>query len=1704
MKKMTDLHFTHKYKYVLLLTRSLKLAITLLMVLWSVSGFATHIVGGDLTYRCLGNDQYEVTLMFYRDCFGANPEADFDDPASIAIYDSKNNLQIHLGVLGQILINFNADDTIRLESDCFIDGQGVCVHRTIYRKVVQLPFLKGGYQLVYQRCCRNASLTNIVDPLLTGATWVAEISEQALAECNSSPEFREWPPIFVCTGEALSYDHSAVDSDGDSLVYRLCAPFMGGSINRPIPQPASRPPYDEVIFKSPYSVDNLLGGDVPLAIDQSGIITGQPTAIGQYLVGVCVEEYRNGVLIGSIRRDFEYNVVDCETVVLTQFTVDTAIVCADVADVTITDNSIGVPEDAPYMYTVTSDKGLNLKFNEPDVTFQVNGRQTLTITQSVMVSDVCTESKTQTILIDVEDTGLGFNDTIVVCEGSSIALNPNFNPRYTYTWSPTTYLSYIDDPNPIAEPAESITYFATVYDPILNCTITESVHVDVIANPGVTADFEVRKTCGSLKLTFINTSTGADTFIWTFGDRSNPGFVSNEKDPMYTYPSGGTYDVVLTIPGDECNTIRTKRLAVTGDDFVDFTATIEHCGPSLIDLDIGLNPLYVYQWEPDPRISDVTAAIPEVYLREDANFKVTVTDPLNDSCTIEVIVNVLIDNQLVVDLGDTLYVCEPGPVQLNPNGNPDLIWEWSPAEPLDDPTSHNPTADITENIRFVAKITDPTDSTCVVRIPLYVKIGLDDGGFEDGDSLFICDSSSFFLNPGANPNLVYSWSPTTGLDDPTHPNPIASPLENTAYTATISDSSGMCTITKTIYITIVDSDVLMNFDEEKECNSLEVRFINQSRGATNFIWTFGDPTNPGFMSTEENPTYTYPVAGTYDVELKSNDDPNCLAVRAKRITLTGDDFVPFEKTISNCGPSLIDLNTGLNPLYKYQWDPHPLISDVTAAIPEVYAREDVTFKVTVIDPLNDSCVVEGTVNVLIGDQLVVDLGDTLHYCEIGPIPLNPNGDPELIYEWTPAELLDDPTSYNPSANMTGQNVRFVARIEDPNDSTCVVRIPLYVKYGLDDGGFEDGDSLFICDSSSFFLNPGANPNLVYSWSPTTGLDDPTHPNPIASPLENTAYTATISDSSGMCTIMKTIYITIVDSDVLMNFDEEKECNSLEVRFINQSRGATNFIWTFGDPTNPGFISTEENPTYTYPVAGTYDVELKSNDDPNCLAVRAKRITITGDDFVDFADTIYTCDVRSIPLNPNRNPNYIYAWKADPAISDTTAANPVVSLREPRTFMVTVTDPLNDTCTIMGTVAVFPDDRLVRDLADSILACMPGEVQLNPNGNAAFTYQWAPAELLDDPTSFNPTATITETTVFSVTIVDPADETCRIETELKVVLAEYVKLITSDSVTMACPGDTVIVTAKVELLDSWSWLDPSGNVLGMDSSLTVVLTTSGYYRIRGMVGPCVYEDSIFLGVRTLQFDLSKEEMVCPDEPVDIIVTNTTDFQIDSIIWSPADDIVLGQGGERVTVRPEMTSTYFATVYYEDGCVATDSITVEVSDLDRFMVTADPDTIFFGESSTLTATLEQGATYSWTPSDVLQTPTSNTTVAVPDQTTTFTVEITDAGGCTATKQVTVVVIIVQCEPPFLFMPNAFSPNNDNENDVLYVRGKYIQEMDLFIYDRWGEKVFESHDPNQGWDGTFRDKLLAPDVYGYYLRILCIGGDQHIEKGNVTILH
>jgi len=198
---------------------------------------ATHIVGGDFNYTCLGNDEYAIEMVVYRDCFFGNPY--FDIPAVIGVFDGNNELVTDIGVNGQLRVFPMGDDTItnQLDDPCFLIPPNVCVHKTTYRDTVTLPFTAGGYTLAYQRCCRNQTILNIVAPLESGATFLVNISETALLECNSSAKWKNFPPGFICVDEPIEFDHSAIDAEGDSLVYKLCTPLLGGSQMDPAPRP---------------------------------------------------------------------------------------------------------------------------------------------------------------------------------------------------------------------------------------------------------------------------------------------------------------------------------------------------------------------------------------------------------------------------------------------------------------------------------------------------------------------------------------------------------------------------------------------------------------------------------------------------------------------------------------------------------------------------------------------------------------------------------------------------------------------------------------------------------------------------------------------------------------------------------------------------------------------------------------------------------------------------------------------------------------------------------------------------------------------------------------------------------------------------------------------------------------------------------------------------------------------------------------------------------------------------------------------------------------------------------------------------------------------------------------------------------------------------------------------------------------------------
>jgi len=290
---------------------------------------AAHIVGGDVTYACIESNpvtkrtKFRVTFTLFRDVAGNG--APFDNSARFGIYetDPGSNTWSHRQTIISNPINIQR---VPYEDKCVIVPPTIIIDKANYIFDIELPWSTKIYQITYQRCCRNITISNIIDPGATGAAFYVEIFGNSIQECNNSPVFNKFPPILICNQKMLNFDHSASDSEGNRLEYEFCAPLHAGGTDgattpgsplsctgvTPLPD-SCPPPFEEVVFGPAYSPVNPMGGSPQISIDPvTGIISGVPNLQGQYVVGVCVKEFKNGVQIGSIRREFQFNVVNCQ------------------------------------------------------------------------------------------------------------------------------------------------------------------------------------------------------------------------------------------------------------------------------------------------------------------------------------------------------------------------------------------------------------------------------------------------------------------------------------------------------------------------------------------------------------------------------------------------------------------------------------------------------------------------------------------------------------------------------------------------------------------------------------------------------------------------------------------------------------------------------------------------------------------------------------------------------------------------------------------------------------------------------------------------------------------------------------------------------------------------------------------------------------------------------------------------------------------------------------------------------------------------------------------------------------------------------------------------------------------------------------------------------------------------------------------------
>ena len=1266
---------------------------------------ATHIVGGEMGYTCLGNNQYEIRLTIYRDCENGNPNAYFDNPASIGVFDINNVL------LQDIRVPLMGDDTLSpvLTDECLVVPPDVCVHTTTYRTVVELLPRPGGYQLAYQRCCRNMTIQNIIDPLGTGATYGVIITERALQECNSSAEFLQWPPLYICANEPIIFDQSAIDIDGDSIVYRLCTPLEGATPNIPQPQPPNPPPYAEIVWNDPpYNVNNMLNGipgSAPLQINAvTGLLTGTPTTQGQFVVGICAEEYRNGELISTSRRDFQYNVGLCG----------------------VTTAAFFAPE--------------------------------------------------------------------IQCDG---------------------------------------------------------LEVDV-----------------------LNESVGTSSFLWVFGDFDNPLGTSTEPNTTFVFPDTGLYTIsLIAAPGEPCVDTFSQQIQLLPLTLQPaFSIDTLSCGDSLVlqlnDLSVDeLSEIQSWAWFLNGEFFSAEAS-PLLVITEPGDYTIELRLTAENGCT----------NAMLTAIADVRFILETLP-------NNDFL---------------------------------------------------------------ICPGESVFLNPAFLPQYDYLWSPAGSLNDPTAPNPEASPTTTTTYELLLTDPQSGCVANRSIGV-IVSEALVVNINADQQPCAAEITLTATSNNGIRYLWSPVADFSSQVVEAEE---YVVSPFGTQTYYLQVFNEADCMVIDS--ITVTS-----------------LAVNLAVNT------------PDTAACL-----GESLQLQVTNLDVADN-----------------------------------------LVYQWEPADQVTS----------------------GGNSSTPVI-------------------------------------------TPVTAGEH--------------WYTFSATNQHG-CELTDSILVTVVD---LMEFGAgiaTNQCSGFTVVFSAEDPAAGIYQWHFGDPTAPAATANGNPVVYTYPAAGTYEVMVTIPAFLNCPDTLLLEVVVADEGLINPAfDWAYlscgdSATVLLTDLTTAQNTTLLsWQWLID---GIPVGNNPTLEIELDSTQMIPVsllTTAENGCQDTITQVLTIPLINLA--LEEELILC-PGEsVALNPQGNTDYTYQWSPETGLDDSTLANPQASPAVTTTYSVTVSDP-NSICSRVGEVLVNVTPAIQYTNSPDTTTCADNWQLFVES--DQAESYLWgADPAfQTVLGNTEILEVSPGPEAifYFLLTDEQG-CTLIDSVTIDGQGVHLALNPGATICRGDSLSLSVTSQGPYTITDYSWSPTSAILAGQGTSEVIVNPSMTTTITVSATNEFGCTGEASTLVNVFQLlPPLSVTPTIDTLRPGESVTLMATDDPNYTYSWSPSSSLSAVDIPNPVASPQETTTYELTITDANGCTNQVEVLLVVFNTPCVAPYIFVPNGFTPNGDNLNDVLYVEGNVIDEFYFVIYNRWGEEVFASRSQSDGWDGTYRGKELAPDVYGYYLEVSCFGGERYSTKGNVTLL-
>jgi len=1357
------------------------LSLLLLFLGLSLNSLATHDVGGSIAYEFKGDPDgdglytYDIVLTTYQNCNSVfwwttgNGNFPFGSQV-IGVYEG-SNVVTNISLTQTVTLNLNSVDSNRigidLPSGCPAPPTSVCVYEVIYRGSVDLPLTSLGYHFIFDKCCRNV-LTNISSPQPpsngSGVIYYAWTSGPLSG--NSSPVFADLSVPFICQGDTIPILNTAVDPDGDQLLFSFEHPFDGNATNSGTPHPTSYTwPPSLVTYLPGFNVNQPFGSSGYSFVNAfTGYTEYYSPNTGVYGVTIQIKELNgNGDLVGLSRRHYQFQVLSgCQP--------NTRPKLSNVGSSGQTSYTIEEGDTLCFDVTFQDPDGDSLNFAtningsifNSSITNPAATASAFTFTATTATSEFCwntgcgqgrslpyqftasvaddgcfpkSASEVYQISVDPFVGPERITGETNLCSGQVETYSTDSIPGATYSWTiiggtqisggngPRISVEWGNGPGGTVQ-VRALSKNSCPSDPIDLSTTIRSIQYDAGNDTTICLG-------DTIQLGGNPTAPALSLLKWTPNSSLNFDTVPN---PL-AFPSSSTTYVLevrdalgCTVVDSVIVSIATNPNATAGND-----TTI--CLGDVIQLNAsgGTN----YAWSPSTGLSATNIPNPTVNILTTQTYVVTITDgspcPTVDSITVTIF------NPALVNAGNDTSICIGEALRIggNPTAQVGADFLWTPSANLSNDTVANPVFTPSLPGVFTLSVAVTAGNGCSTTDNIIVRVNALPNVQASATRNLICEDDTTLLR--ASGGLTYEWLPFNTLSDSIGTPVIASPLDTTSYILSGTDVNG-CIASDTVRIDVSLKPIIETDSILFLCRNDTLQLDATAGPGISYTWSSNPVANFISSSNVRNPFVSHNVAGdTLIFSLLGNRTTvaNCSNVDTALIIV--DSIVPTDAGLDTffCSPGSIVI--GGNPTAfagtQFAWT-NFFLDDSTLANPTANPPSDFTYKV---NTTNGSCFGIDSVRIRVKSRPEVEVTPSSSaYCVGGSVQLTGNLLSGVLGTsiWSPTDSLSNPTSLSTTSTVDDTTL-YILTVTDTNSCTAVdsafVNVFTSPIINLFDTTICEGDSVQYVNDPAF----------SYNWSPNNQIDDVNSSQPIVFPSITREYFVEASNGLG-CFGRDSAIVTVLPQPVLTLPADTTICFGDQIQL--QASGGTSILWTpFTAISNPIAYNPIVNPTITRTYTATITNGICEASGEVTVSVNPRVTIVAGNDEA-------ACFGSAVQLNASGG--LTYKWRPGQFLDDSTSANPIAVVGTRTGFQVRGFDALG--CSSTDSVYVDVNPLPFADAGPDQVVCFIGQqIQLggSPSADAGNFTNWTNRSFLDDPNSPNPIALVTSPLQFILQVTD---------------------------------------------------------------------------------------------------------------------------------------------------------------------------------------------------------------------------------------------------------------------------------------------------------------------------------------------------------------